>query len=149
MTAQRPVANYTTSIGVTRTVSECQKLLADYGAQRIAIDYENGVPTGVSFALPDVGLFTLPVDIEAMHRLLVVQRDAGLLRGARDRKTAASRQQAERVAWRVIKDWLLAQMSIIESRMVTFEEVMLPYLHTDDGRTLREAYRTRELEARR
>ena len=43
---------------------------------------------------------------------------------------AARMQQANRTAWRIIKEWILAQMALIETEMVTVEEVLLPYMLT-------------------
>ncbi len=49
-------------------------------------------------------------------------------------------EQAGRVAWRIIKDWVDAQMAIVETEMVTIEQVFLPYmLMKDSGYTLYEA----------
>ena len=36
---------------------------------------------------------------------------------------AARMQQANRTAWRIIREWILAQMALIETEMVTVEEV--------------------------
>lgn len=58
-----------------------------------------------------------------------------------------TRAQAERVAWRVIKDWIAAQLAIVETQMVELDQVMLPYLHVDGDRTLYESYRDQELRA--
>jgi len=142
------VLNYTTKIAATKTVSEVQTMLAQHGASRIAIDYDNGRAVGITFALTTPHgqrLFTLPVDVDAMHRLLVAEDDAGRLKaGGMSRDARRSREQAERVAWRVIKDWLAAQLTLIQTEMAALDQVMLPYLHTDDGRTLYTAYRDRE-----
>ena len=43
---------------------------------------------------------------------------------------AARMLQANRTAWRIIKEWILAQMALIETEMVTVEEVCLPYMLT-------------------
>ena len=142
------VLNYTTQIDAGKTVGEVQALLAKYGATRIAIDYENGGPTGVTFALTTPHgprLFTLPVDVDAMHRLLVREVSSGRLRGGRSIAVMKSREQAERVAWRVVKDWLAAQLALVQTQMAAIDQVLLPYLHADEtGRTLYAAYRDRE-----
>ena len=52
----------------------------------------------------------------------------------------ADRAQAERVAWRVLKDWLEAQLALIEAGVADMAEVMLPYLHVAPGVTLYRAY---------
>jgi hypothetical protein len=139
--------NYTTKISVHKTVGEVQQLLAGHGAARIGIDYADGSPSGVSFQLTTAHgdrLFTLPVDVEAMHRLLIDKDKRGELKSG-TKAERASRQQAERVAWRVIKDWLAAQLAIVETQMVELDQVMLPYLHIDRDRTLYQQYQEHEL----
>jgi hypothetical protein len=42
------------------------------------------------------------------------------------------------VAWRITKDWVEAQLAIIESQMVTTAQVFLPYAVTSNGQTLYE-----------
>jgi hypothetical protein len=144
--------NYTTSIAASKTVGEMQAMLAQHGAQRIAVDYENGQPSGLTFALMTehgVRIFSLPVNVEAMHRLLIKKENLGQLRSG-TKATRTSREQAERVAWRIMKDWLAAQLALIESSMVDMTQVMLPYLRVDENRTLYMAYREQglpELEA--
>lgn len=141
--------NYTTKIAATKTVGEMQSMLAEHGAHRIAVDYEDGRPSSLTFALNTplgIKLFTLPVNVDAMHRLLKHKDDMGQLRsGSRAERT--SREQAERVAWRIMKDWLAAQLALIDSSMVHIDQVMLPYLRVDDNRTLYEAFRDNELKA--
>lgn len=142
------VLNYTTTIAASKTVMEVQNLLAKHGASRIAIDYTDGSPSGVTFALPTPHgerFFTLPVDVDAMHALLARESRMGRLKGGKSRAVMESRQQAERVAWRVVKDWLAAQLALVQTQMASIDQVMLPYLHVDaSGRTLYGAYRERE-----
>jgi len=143
------VLNYTTKVPVAKTVSEIQSMLAGHAASRVAVDYdEDGRPSGVTFGIvtphgPRV--FTLPVDVTAMHRLLLSEDDAGnLARGGQSGAVRRSREHAERVAWRVIKDWLAAQLALVQTEMAALDQVMLPYLHVDAERTLYAAYRNRE-----
>lgn len=138
--------NYTTKIDVHKTVAEVQRLLAGHGADRVGIDYTDGSPSGVSFSLitaHGARLFTLPVNVDAMRALLMDKDRAGELRSG-SKIERVSRAQAERVAWRVIKDWLAAQLALVETEMVQLDEVMLPYLHVEAGRTLYEQYREHE-----
>lgn len=133
MTALPPIS-YTTKIDAGKTAAEIQSLLAKHGCQRIAIDYQDGRPSGLLFAMDTVHgmrMYDLPVDVEAMHALLKRTRPRGLQQ---------SPEQAERVAWRVVLYWLQAQLTLIASQMVKLEEVMLPYMRVDEHRTLREAY---------
>ena len=41
----------------------------------------------------------------------------------------------------MIFEWLRAQMTLVASRMVTLDQVMLPYLVVDGDRSLYAAYR--------
>ena len=50
----------------------------------------------------------------------------------------ATREQAERVAWRILKDWVEAQMALLDIEMVRFEEIFLPYIETTSGQTIYE-----------
>lgn len=141
------VLNYTTKIATAKTVGEVQAMLAGYGANRIAVDYTDRIPTGLTFAYPTphgVRVFSLPVDVAAMHRLLVAEDDAGRLRaGGMSVAVRRSREHAERVAWRVMKDWIAAQLTLVGTQMAQLDEVMLPYLVVDGGQTLYAAYRDR------
>jgi len=42
------------------------------------------------------------------------------------------------VAWRVVKDWIEAQLALLETKMVTLPQLFLPYAVTADGSTLYE-----------
>lgn len=144
-----PTLNYTTKIGVVQTVSEIQKALASHGATRIATDYTDGKPSGIAFALPTPAgtrLFNLPVNVPAVAKLLADQREG---RNGYDRngRVDARPEQAERVAWRVTRDWLLAQLAIIEAQMATLDQIMLPYMQWDADRTLYDAFRDHEVRA--
>ena len=124
------VLNYTTQIEVSKTIGEVQRMLAEHGANRIGIEYADKQPSAISFEITTetgTGVFTLPVNVAAMNKLLVQQARAGKLKSV-SRAVAESREHAARVAWRVIKDWLEAQLALIETRMVTFDQVMLPFM---------------------
>ena len=140
------VLNYSTKVPAARTISEMQAMLAANGASRIAVDYADGTPSGLTFTLPTahgVRLFSLPVDVDAMHRLLVAEDEAGRLASG-TKATRSSLAQAERVAWRVVKDWLAAQLALVATKMAAVDQVLLPYLHVDADHTLYQAYRERE-----
>lgn len=136
------VENYTTTIAATKTAGEIVAMLAEHGATRIAIDYQAGNPTGLTFQTATAAgdrVFTLPVDVAAMHRLLRRESAAGRLRGL-SRTAADDPEQAQRVAWRVIKEWVAAQMTIVAADMASLDQVMLPYLQVEPGRTVFDVY---------
>lgn len=140
--------NYTTKIDATQTVAEMQALLARHGARRIAVDYgPRGVPSSLDFGLETPhGLrsFSIPVDAERMQRLLQAEEKAGRLKtGSKYERT--SLEQAERVAWRVMKTWLEAQLALVAAELVDLDQAMFAYLQVGPaGETIYEVYRTRE-----
>lgn len=50
----------------------------------------------------------------------------------------ATREQAERVAWRILKDWVEAQMALLDIEMVKLQEIFLPYIELN-GKTIYQA----------
>jgi hypothetical protein len=122
-----PILNYTTTIAPAKTVGEIQAMLAKAGATRILTEYEQGAPAAISFELKPYQ-YRLPCRFEGIARVIYRDRDIPpRLRTA---------EQAQRVAWRIIKDWIEAQLAIIQSQMVTPDEVFLPYRLNVDGETL-------------
>jgi hypothetical protein len=125
-----PILNYTTSVSVDRTISQIQGILVAHGARAIMINYNaNREPESLSFVVPTAQgelPFRLPANVKAVEQIMFQERLAGY------RKEG----QPARVGWRILKDWVEAQMAIIEARMVTMEEVFLPYLIGKSNRTL-------------
>ena len=129
-----PLLNYTTSINADRTIQEIQSCLARHGAKAIINEYDdNGYIIALSFAIElndqKIG-FKLPCDWRPVQQILEKDRKVP--------KRLKTQEQALRVAWRIIKDWVDAQMAIVETKMVKIEEVFLPYAVQRNGRTLYE-----------
>jgi len=132
-----PLLNYTTQIEAIKTVGEIQGILAGHGAKSIKTDYDDGQVAALSFLVltphGEVGI-RLPVDPDAVLKVLTQQNRLGKIP-----KRFINRAQAVRVAWRIVKDWVQAQMAILETEMVKMEQIFLPYVITDSGKTLYEA----------
>lgn len=132
-----PLLNYTTKVNVFNTLGEIQAQLVKHGAKKIMQDYdEAGRITALAFMI-DTPLgprgVRLPANAEAVHAVLLQQ------------KVKCDRDQAERVAWRIIKDWVEAQMAILESEMVQMDEIFLPYMIDRSGKTLFQKYQNGQL----
>lgn len=54
-------------------------------------------------------------------------------------------EKSEMVAWRIVKDWVEAQMAILESEQVQMDEVFLPYMVNNRGQTIFEVYQSGQL----
>lgn len=132
-----PLLNYTTKISVYTTLGEIQAQLVKHGARKIMQDYDDaGRLNALVFTIDTpagVRGIRLPANVDAVHKVLTRQ------------KVKCDREQAERVAWRIVKDWVEAQMAILESEMVQMDEIFLPYMVNDQGQTFFAAYRNNQL----
>lgn len=145
--SSRPL-NYTTKIPARRTAGECLDLLAESGADAIAIQYHDRQPIGLNFRLGTPHGprdFTLPVDVDGAWVLIqkALRADKPHV-GRAELDRMMTREHAANVAWRVIRDWLEAQLAIIAAGLVRLDQVMLPYLAIAPGRTVWDAYLERE-----
>ena len=130
-----PIKNYTTGINFMKSIGEIQGCLVAHNARAIMINYgEDGIPESLSFSIEtshrQMG-FRLPSNISGVLRAMEKQ-------GLSARFT--NRDHAARVAWRIVKDWVVAQMAILEAEMVSIEEIFLPYLLTDGDKTLYQVF---------
>lgn len=131
--------NYSTRVEATKTVSEIQTILAKHGARQMLIGYaEDGSVENLAFQIQtqygEMG-FRLPVDPDAALKVLERQYQLGKL----SHGGKPDHAQAVRVAWRILKDWVEAQMAILETEMVKMEQIFLPYMMVGDKHTLYEA----------
>lgn len=135
-----PLLNYTTRIPAGRSIDEIHRILIKGKARAIATEYDDsGRPTALAFEVnTPFGYrhFALPVNAAAILQVLNRQHLEPRYRTA---------DHAHRVAWRILKDWIEAQMAIVATQMVTLDQVMLPYLRTDNGATIYERYRDQQL----
>lgn len=132
-----PLLNYTTKVNVYTTLGEIQGILVKHGAKKIMQDYDDSghivaLTFGVDTPAGPRGI-RLPANVDAVHTVLAKQ------------KVKCDREQAERVAWRIVKDWVEAQMAILESEMVQMDQIFLPYIVNDKGQTVFEVYRNNQL----
>lgn len=118
-----PILNYTTEIDVYKTMGEIQRILIRCKARQVTIDYsEAGLPEAISFIIPLQGRpiqFKLRTHQEGVLRRLVKDPDV-----PRKYKTA---DQASRVAWRIKKDLLEAQLAAIDAEEAELAELFLSW----------------------
>ena len=127
------ILNYTTTIESYKTVAEIEKILVKHKAKSIMKDYQDESIVALSFLI-DVGYnqipIKLPAKIEECYMVLCNEKKNGT------KNIKATKEQAERVAWRILKDWIEAQMALLDINMVKFEEVFMPYIVDSNGKTL-------------
>jgi hypothetical protein len=138
-----PLLNYTTTIDPHRTVGEIQKLLAGKGARGILTEYADGEPVAVAFQIEHSGQvlrYRLPCRAAAVHNILLHEYRAGKVQ-----KRFAEKSHAQRVAWRIVKDWIEAQLALVESGMTDMAEVFMPYQLVEGDVTMYEVMQQRLL----
>lgn len=130
-----PIKNYTTSVSEEKTVSEIMGLLAAKGARSIQINYDDkGRCSGVSFVLLIEAVpvpFKLPCNFEGVRKAM--QKECKTWRTKN--QFASVNDQVRRIAWRIVKDWVAAQMALIEAEQACLAQVFLPYVSYSDGTT--------------
>jgi len=133
-----PLLNYTTEIAVTKTIGEISALLVAAKAQAISTEFDGaGNPTSVSFRVAGKFgpmHFQLPCNYIAASKILNNQARAGKIA----KRYINDMSQARRVAWRILRQWLEAQLALVELEMVPIEQIFLSYMQTNDGRTVYE-----------
>lgn len=130
------ILNYTTTVDAFKTVSEIEYILMKHKAKSIMKNYDGESITGLSFLI-DTGVqqipIRLPVKVDECLKVLKKEKRENPRKQIKD-----TRDQAERVAWRILKDWVEAQMALLDIEMVKFEEIFLPYIETKNGLTIYE-----------
>lgn len=132
--------NYTTEIPASRSIAEITRMLTEGGASAIML--ENGPDkeiVAVSFMMDtSFGVrvpFQLPANvpqvIATINKQIADETKRVNQRSNYKRKIPRSlyndKAQAERIAWRIAKDWLEAQMALAEIGASKFEQIMMPF----------------------
>lgn len=131
-----PFKNYTTGIAVEKTIMEIEHILAKHKAVRIIKDYdETGEINTLSFGIlvkiagnMQVMPVQLPANAEKVHQVILQMQRSGEITNLSKFKTL---EHARRVAWRNIRDWLLAQMALVRAEQAEIPQIFLPYAYSD------------------
>lgn len=134
------ILNYTTKINSAKTIAEIQSILGSKGATHVSVEYANGRATAVLFGLK-VGIgnvnFKLPCNVQGVSDALRLDKRPTI---ARDR------EQCERIAWRIVKDWVEAQMALVEAGQAEIAEVFFPYVIQSNDQTMFQAFKSQALQ---
>lgn len=114
-----------TSVPVERSRSEIEMTLRRYGCKAFAFGW-SGHGAMIQFE----------------HHGRAVKLDI-LPPPGRPESAAFAREERRR--WRVLLLWVKAQLEAIESKLVTFEEVFLPWTLLSDGSTVAQTFDTTRL----
>src|ERR1700730_12472328 len=140
-----PIKNYSTVVSPERSIGEITSLLVRKGARSITQEYfDDGRVKAVSFIMAIGGIptrFLLPANTIGVAGVMMTETPyTNRTRGTRDQRKQKIMAQAEWVAWRILKDWVDAQMALIESGQAQAAQVFLPYATEQSGRTIYELF---------
>jgi hypothetical protein len=135
------IKNYTTEVGATRTLAEIQEMLIEAGASGILLESKDRAVVSVSFEIVangDVYRYRLPCRHFGIFMLL--KDDVSAQRVMRGKGIKFGVEHCRNVGWRIVRDWLDAQLALVEADMADLREVMFPYMLSKEGKTVYEVF---------
>ena len=127
----QPIKNASSVASLPRIFDAISKTLVSHKAKHITYSYDNERIVAIEFVIDINGIerpFRLPARIENVERIMYGKKFL----------SQTQKTQAYRTAWANIRDWISAQMAMIDTGMVKPEEIFLPYMVSNDGRTFYE-----------
>lgn len=123
------IKNYTSSVPADRSILQIENILIEMGARNIAKDYDDaGRVQSISFSIKrgeGIIPFRLPAKKEPIKKLFIAGH--GKRRPTVD-QVKGYEAQAERTAWKNVKEWVELQATMIKLEQVEFLEVFMPYI---------------------
>lgn len=136
--------NYTTKKEAEESAKEIESKLLVHGVEDSKFDFGKDL-VSITFskriiAKGETGSYKITTKINPVYEVLKRQKFFGEI------KIAITQSQAKRVAWRIMKRWIDAQLAFVDTGMLSFEEVFLSYkLNEGTGLSLIEEYQTEQL----
>lgn len=119
--------NYTTKKTVSQTINDILQLLSKVGCTKIEIDYKEGEPTGIIFAVPVLNNFL---------RVQMPCKFEGTLNRLRRSNQKATLQDAKKIAWRTLYNWIEVNLELVFNEQAELIEVFLPYVLNEQNQTV-------------
>jgi len=125
------VKNYTTQIKIEKTFMEIEELLVKFNAQGIYKEYSGQQVSSLMFFIVKDNQkipFKIPISIEKTRTIV----DVAIKNGKLPKKYLQEplrTEQGLRICWRIIKDWIHSQLSLIEINFAEATEIFLPYAY--------------------
>ena len=138
--------NYTTNKDCNRTISEIEQTLAKLGARKVLKEYDDaGNVSVIQFIIP-INDREIPIKLPSR-----IDRIPAALRHVLNNEKLSSSQQslirramkepgrAANIGWRIIQDWLEAQIAVMTLDQINLMEALLPFtVWAGSGKTLYE-----------
>ncbi len=127
------IKNYTSSVASDKSVLDIERILIAMGARNIMKEYDGfGKVDAISFSIPrgeGVVPFKLPAKRDAIKKMFLKQ-----YRRPTKQQEEQCAAQADRTAWKNVKEWVELQCTMIQLEQVEFLEVFMPYIYSMEKR---------------
>jgi len=136
----KKLKNYTTKVSAIQSINEIQVALVTHGAAGILFEYEKetGKIAALKFRMVIKGqdmMFKMPVEWREFQAVLQQQ----------EVKRADDDEYVYRVAWRILRDWIMAQMAIYEAKNVSIPQLLLGFGMYNESLTVYQAIQEKGL----
>lgn len=132
-----PLLNYTTSVESDKSIAEITGILTRFGARSITTEFDaDGFVSGLTFIIMVESrplAIRLPANVDGVFKTLRTAKGVP--------NTKRNMAQARRVAWRILKDWLEAQLALFQVGQAEAAQVLMPYAVDSEGRTAYQMFR--------
>lgn len=126
--------NYTSTVPAAKSIAYIESRLAQHKANMIVKLYSpEGKVDAIAFTVK-IGEVDMPFRLPAQLAACESTLKAHIGRRARPETIKKLAEQAERTAWKIVADWVDAQMAMIELAQVELLEVFLPYVYDHSKR---------------
>lgn len=124
--------NYTSGVPAEKSIADIERALSRAGATKVAKDYSgDGTVVAFFFSIPtghgDM-VFRMPCDVDKVFTVFMAD-----IKRPHANTEKNMRDKASRVAWRILLDWIQAQIAMIKLQQVKPQQAFLPYAY--DART--------------
>lgn len=139
--------NYTTEVPASRSIAEILEILQNAGASAIVMQYDadkrvsevhfriNTSFGETAFAMPaNVGAVTLAINAQIKEESQKLRERKIRVRRIPSR-LYNDREQAERISWRIVKDWLEVNLAMNTIGSAKLEQVLIPFAVDHTGKT--------------
>ena len=119
--------NYTSSVPAKKSIAHIEDCLAAHGANSVVKQYdESRTVCAISFFIEIKGKlcpFRLPAKIDNVEKILLSS-----IKKFMPSTHKRIKEQAPKTAWKIISDWVDAQMALVELEQADFIEIFMPYM---------------------
>ena len=132
------IKNYTSSVPASRTISLIELELVKIGVTHIEKSYDMGEANGIIFSITMGKKFSFKLPAKILEAYDIIK----LIPEYKNKKVEWLEAQARRTAWKIILNWVEAQVAMIQLNQAEAMQIFMPYIYdSKSGQTFYEKIR--------